>query len=337
MAILVTGAAGFIGFHLSRRLIADGETVLGCDNLNSYYDPALKQARLAQLSALGMTFRQCDLSDQRAVTDLFASQSITRVVHLAAQAGVRYSLENPHAYISSNINGFMQVLEACRAHRVEHLIYASSSSVYGLNQKRPFSEHRGADHPVSLYAATKKSNELMAHSYSHLFAIPTTGLRFFTVYGPWGRPDMAYWSFAERILKREPIVLFNHGHMWRDYTYVDDVIESICRVIPTPPSSASAWSGNAPDPAISSARYRIYNIGNGHPIELGRFVEVLEQTLKIKANISYSTMQEGDVEATEADISDLIRDTGYRPQTSIEVGLRHFCDWFTAYRAQLRS
>jgi len=333
MRVLVTGAAGFIGYHLCRRLLHEGRQVVGADSLNAYYDVTLKQARLAQLNALpGFTFRQIDLVDGPALTALLASHGITHVVHLAAQAGVRYSITNPHAYIHSNITGFLQVLEACRHQGVAHLAYASSSSVYGLNQDLPFSEHRSADHPVSLYAATKKSNEMMAHSYSHIFGLPTTGLRFFTVYGPWGRPDMAYWTFAERILSRLPITLYNHGMMKRDYTYIDDVVEALSRIIARPPSRDPSWSATTPDPASSSAPWRIYNIGNSQPIALRRFVTVLEQTLGIPAEVILSDMQAGDVEATAADITSLDRDIGFAPRTSIESGLERFCRWFTAYR-----
>jgi len=333
MRVLVTGAAGFIGYHLCRRLLHEGRGVVGADNLNAYYDVSLKQARLAQLQALpGFIFRQLDLVDGPAFTALLATHGITHVVHLAAQAGVRYSITNPHAYIHSNITGFLQVLEACRNQGVAHMVYASSSSVYGLNQDLPFSEHRSADHPVSLYAATKKSNEMMAHSYSHIFGLPTTGLRFFTVYGPWGRPDMAYWTFAERILMRLPITLYNHGLMKRDYTYIDDVVEAMSRIIARPPAPDPAWSATTPDPASSSAPWRIYNIGNSQPIALGRFVAVLEQTLGIPAEVILSDMQAGDVEATAADITSLDRDIGFTPRTSIEMGLERFCRWFTAYR-----
>lgn len=331
-AILVTGAAGFIGFHLSRLLLERGEQVVGLDDLNDYYDVTLKEARLAMLQAYpGFLPVRGSLADRPLMEELFARRRFQRVVHLAAQAGVRYSLQNPHAYIESNITGFMNVLEGCRHNGVGHLVYASSSSVYGANGRVPFSEHHSVDHPVSLYAATKKSNELMAHTYAHLFGIPCTGLRFFTVYGPWGRPDMAYFSFTKAILEGRAIDVFNHGRMQRDFTYVDDIVEGIVRVLERPPRPAPAWDPAAPDPAASSAPYRIYNIGNNRPVELGRFIRVLEECLGKKATTNMLPMQPGDVPLTCADIDDLARDTGFAPSTPIETGLARFVAWYREY------
>lgn len=323
--LLVTGAAGFIGFHLCQALLAQGKTVIGIDNLNDYYDPALKQARLKLLTAHeGFTFCTLDLVDHQALNDLFAQHRPTQVINLAAQAGVRYSLENPRAYVDSNLVGFLNVLEACRHYPVEHLIYASSSSVYGANKKIPFSTDDFVDHPVSLYAATKKSNELMAHSYSHLYAIPTTGLRFFTVYGPWGRPDMAYFLFTKAILAGNPIKVFNHGQMRRDFTYVDDVVEGIERLIPQPPTPTADASG-------TTAPYRIFNIGNNQPVTLLNFIETLEACLGKTAEKEFLPMQPGDVPTTYADIDALNAAVGYAPSTPIEVGLSKFVDWYRQY------
>ena len=326
--ILVTGAAGFIGFHLCRRLLSDGFAITGMDNLNDYYDPALKQARLAMLREFpAFSFHQLDLADRDGMRQLFAETQPEIVVHLAAQAGVRYSVENPHVYIESNVVGFLNILEGCRHHKVKHLVYASSSSVYGLNTKMPFSVEDHVDHPASLYGATKKANELMAHSYSHLYGIPTTGLRFFTVYGPWGRPDMAYFSFTKAILAGNPISLFNHGKMKRDFTYVDDIIEGVVRVMRHVPQGM----------AKGAPPYRIYNIGNQNPVELERFVQILEEHLGKKAVIQYMPMQAGDVVATYADVQDLMRDTGFAPSTSLEDGLRHFAKWYGEYYGSVRG
>ena len=326
--ILVTGAAGFIGFHLCRRLLSDGFAITGMDNLNDYYDPTLKQARLAMLREFpAFSFHQLDLADREGMRQLFAETQPEIVVHLAAQAGVRYSVENPHVYIESNVVGFLNILEGCRQHNVKHLVYASSSSVYGLNTKMPFSVEDQVDHPASLYGATKKANELMAHSYSHLYGIPTTGLRFFTVYGPWGRPDMAYFSFTKAILAGNPISLFNHGKMKRDFTYVDDIIEGVVRVMRHVPQGM----------AEGAPPYRIYNIGNQNPVELERFVQILEEHLGKKAVIQYMPMQAGDVVATYADVQDLMRDTGFAPSTSLEDGLRHFAKWYGEYYGSVRG
>lgn len=332
MRILVTGAAGFIGFHLCRRLLARGDTVLGLDNLNSYYDVSLKQARLAQLHPHpGFSFVQADLADRPAVERLFSSEPFELVIHLAAQAGVRYSLENPHAYVDSNLAGFMSILEGCRHAGVKHLVFASSSSVYGANSTTPFSVHQNVDHPVSLYAATKKANELMAHSYASLFSLPVTGLRLFTVYGPWGRPDMAYFSFTKAILEGRPINIFNQGRMQRDFTYVDDIVEGIIRIADRPATANPAWSGTQPDPGSSFAPYRIYNIGNNRPVELLQFIEILEKQLGKTAQKNFLPMQAGDVPATFADIDELAAETGFRPATSLENGIAHFVAWFRSY------
>ena len=335
MRILVTGAAGFIGSHLSHRLLERGDEVLGYDNLNAYYDPALKQARLDRLlPAPGFTFVRAALEDRAALEQAFAGFKPQRVVNLAAQAGVRYSLENPHAYIDSNIVGFTHVLEACRHQGVEHLVYASSSSVYGANRKLPFAVSDSVDHPVSLYAATKKANELMAHTYSHLFGLPTTGLRFFTVYGPWGRPDMALFLFTRNILEGKPIDVFNHGRHTRDFTYIDDIVEGVIRTLDTVPGPDPAFDPVHPDPGSSSAPWRVYNIGNHQPVQLLRYIEVLEDCLGRKAEKRLLPMQPGDVPDTEADVSELQRDTGYAPSTPVETGVAKFVAWYREhYRA----
>ena len=332
-SILVTGAAGFIGFHFAKRLLESGRLVTGVDSVNDYYDPALKEARLAVLSKLpGFQFVRLDLSDRAATRKLFADHSFSTVVHLAAQAGVRYSLQNPDAYVDANLTGFVNVLEGCRHRKIPHLIFASSSSVYGANSKQPFSVHQNVDHPISLYAATKRANELIAHSYSHLFQIPMTGLRFFTVYGPWGRPDMAMFLFASAILDGKPIRLFNHGKMRRDFTYVDDVVEAMVRLIDRVPTANPAWSNDTPDPASSpTAPWRLYNIGNNKPVELSRLVEVLEAELGRKAIKELVGMQPGDVDETRADVDDLMRDVAFHPGTSIEHGVRQFISWYRQY------
>jgi len=330
--VLVTGAAGFIGFHTARRLLARGDQVVGLDNLNDYYDVRLKEARLAQLgNAPGFRFVRLELADETAITALFARERFARVVHLGAQAGVRYSLEAPHAYVRSNVTGTLNVLEGCRLSGIEHLVYASTSSVYGANTHMPFSVHRPADHPLSLYAATKRANELMAHSYSALFGIPTTGLRFFTVYGPWGRPDMALFLFTRNILERKPIDVFNYGHHRRDFTYIEDIVEGVVRTLDKPAAADPHWESDAPDPATSRAPYRLYNIGNHQPVELMRYIEVIEECLGRKAEKNLLPLQPGDVPETFADIEDLVHDVGYRPATPIEVGVKRFVDWFCEY------
>ncbi|MEH1968345.1 MULTISPECIES: NAD-dependent epimerase [unclassified Nostoc] len=330
--VLVTGAAGFIGFHLSQRLLTRGDEVVGLDNLNDYYDVLLKKDRLAQLEEnLGFSFYRLDLADSVTIAKLFAEQRFDVVVNLAAQAGVRYSIKNPHAYVDSNLVGFINILEGCRHSGVQHLVFASSSSVYGANTKTPFSVHDNVDHPVSLYAVTKKANELMAHSYSHLYGLPTTGLRFFTVYGPWGRPDMALFLFTKAILAKQPIDVFNYGRMQRDFTYIDDIVEGIIRVMDKIPEPNIAWSGDAPDPGTSKAAYKIYNIGNNQPVELMRFIEVLEDCLGIKAQKNLLPLQPGDVPVTYADVDDLVKDIGFRPSTPIEVGIERFVAWYCSY------
>jgi UDP-glucuronate 4-epimerase len=332
MKILVTGAAGFIGMHVAQSLMARGDEVVGVDNLNDYYDPNLKLARLRRLEAgSGFRFVRLNLADRPATEELFAAEHCDRVIHLAAQAGVRYSLRNPHAYVESNLVGFMNVLEGCRHHRVQHLVYASSSSVYGGNERMPFSEHDNVDHPVSLYAATKKSNELMAHTYSHLYGLPTTGLRFFTVYGPWGRPDMAYWSFTEAILAGRPIDVFNQGAMRRDFTFIDDVVEGVVRVIDRPAEADPAFDPTAPDPARSRAPYRVYNIGNHQPVPLLEFIGTLERALGKSAEKRFLPMQDGDVVATYADTSELQAAVGFAPSTGLEEGIGRFVSWYREY------
>ncbi len=332
MRILVTGAAGFIGSALSERLLARGDEVLGYDNLNDYYDPTLKEARLARLLPhAGFSFVRASLEDRPALERAFADFRPERVVNLAAQAGVRYSLENPYAYIEANIVGFINVLEACRHGGVGHLVYASSSSVYGANRKLPFSVRDAVDHPVSLYAATKKANELMAHTYSHLYGLPTTGLRFFTVYGPWGRPDMALFLFTRKILAGEPIEVFNHGHHTRDFTYVDDIVEGVIRTLDRVPGPDPAFDPLQPNPGSSSAPYRVYNIGNNQPVQLARYIEVLEEKLGRTAQKILLPLQPGDVPDTCADVEELSRDTGYAPSTPVETGVGRFVDWYRGY------
>ena len=332
MKILVTGAAGFVGFHLSNALLDRQIEVIGLDNLNDYYEPKLKDDRLAILNDReGFSFHKIDLKDKDDVDKLFESERPTHVVHLAAQAGVRYSIENPHAYIDSNLIGTMNILEACRHYPVEHLLYASSSSVYGGNKVAPFSTNHNVDHPVSLYAATKKSNELMAHTYSHLYGIPTTGLRFFTVYGPYGRPDMAYFSFTNKILANESINVFNHGKMERDFTYIDDIVEGIVKLIDKVPQANPEWDESKDDLSTSFAPYKIYNIGNNNPVKLMRFINALESALGVEAEKNYIEMQPGDVVRTYADVSDLERDINFKPSTSIEDGLKKFVDWYKDY------
>ncbi|KAA0891234.1 NAD-dependent epimerase [Oryzomonas rubra] len=330
--ILVTGAAGFIGSHLSKRLLARGDEVVGLDNLNDYYDVRLKYARLKQLETQpGFRFVKASLEDREAIARLFSNERFDKVVNLAAQAGVRYSLQNPHAYIDSNIVGFMNILEGCRHNDVKHLVYASSSSVYGANTLMPFSVHHNVDHPVSLYAATKKANELMAHTYSSLYHLPTTGLRFFTVYGPWGRPDMALFLFTKAILEGKPIDVFNQGKMQRDFTYIDDIVEGVMRATDTTPVPSLSWDSDQPDPGTSYAPYRLYNIGNNSPVELMRFIEVLEDCLGKKAEKNLMPLQAGDVPATYADVDDLMKDVGFKPATSIEEGIGRFVEWYRGY------
>jgi UDP-glucuronate 4-epimerase len=330
--VLVTGAAGFIGFHLTQKLTSLGYNVTGYDNLNDYYDVNLKRSRLAILQAIStFHFEEGDLTDRSKVYNLFASHEFDFVVNLAAQAGVRYSLTNPHAYLESNLHGFLNILEACRHNQIKHLVYASSSSVYGANKKMPFSVHNNVDHPISLYAASKKSNELMAHTYSALYNLPTTGLRFFTVYGPYGRPDMALFIFTKAILEGKPIDIYNYGKMKRDFTYVDDIVEGITRLIPTVPVPDKNWNGLTPDPASSFAPYRIYNIGNNQPVELMAFVEAIEEKLGIKANKNLLPLQEGDVPETYADVQALMDAVDFKPNTSIKQGISNFIDWYKAY------
>lgn len=332
MKVLVTGAAGFIGSTVALRLLRRGDVVHGIDNMNNYYDVSLKEARLARCTGeSNFTFQKIDIVDRQAMHELFAGQSFDAVMHLAAQAGVRYSIENPYAYIDANLVGFGNILEGCRRSKVKHLVFASTSSVYGANTRLPFSEHDNVDHPVSLYAATKKANELMAHSYAHLYGLPCTGLRFFTVYGPWGRPDMALFKFTHGILKGERIPVFNHGRMTRDFTYIDDIVEGVVHTIDRPAAAHTGWSGETPDPATSYAPYRIYNIGNNQPVELMRYVRVLEKALGRKADIEFLPMQNGDVPATYANVDELHNAVGFRPKTPLEEGIRHFVEWYKEY------
>lgn len=329
--ILVTGTAGFIGFHTAAALISSGWRVVGLDDINDYYDVRLKRDRLAQLEGDGFHFEQLDLADRGAVAELFARHRFERVIHLAAQAGVRYSLENPHAYIDANLVGTTNILEGCRHHGCGHLIYASSSSVYGANTQQPFSVHQNVDHPLSLYAATKKACELLAHTYSHLFRLPTTGLRFFTVYGPWGRPDMALFKFTKGIIEGTPIDVYNHGRMKRDFTYVDDVVEAIVRLVDLIPQANPDWNAASPDPATSAAPYRIYNIGNHSPVQLEDFIAAIERAVGKKAIRNLLPMQPGDVPATYADVTDLSDAVGFAPSTSIDEGVARFVDWYRSY------
>ena len=329
---LVTGAAGFIGFHTSQKLLARGDTVVGYDNLVPYYPVEYKHARLKQIAReKNFSFMQADLTDRDRLRKLCEHENFDVVINLAAQAGVRYSLENPHAYVEANVVGFVNILEACRHSGVKHLVYASSSSVYGANTNNPFSVHHNVDHPISLYAATKKANELMAHTYSHLFGLPTTGLRFFTVYGPWGRPDMALFLFTKAILSGKPIDVFNNGQMRRDFTFVDDIVEGVVRTADHIPTGNPNWSGDHPDPATSKAPYKVYNIGNNQPVELLYLIETLEKCLGKTAEKNFLPMQPGDVPATYADVDDLIRDVGFKPATPIETGVARFVEWYRSY------
>ena len=332
MRVLVTGTAGFIGSHVAIRLLERGDEVIGFDNLSDYYDVGIKKARLARFADHpNYTHIQADLADRASVEAVFATHQPQRVVHLAAQAGVRYAAQNPHVYVSSNVTGFLHILEGCRHHAVEHLVFASTSSVYGANTRMPFSEHQSTEHPLTLYAATKKANEMMAHSYAHLYGIPSSGLRFFTVYGPWGRPDMALFLFTKAILAGETIKVFNHGRHKRSFTYVDDIVEGVIRTLDVIATANPDWQGAAPDPASSNVPYRIYNIGNEQPVELLRYIEVLEDCLGSKANMEMLPLQAGDVPDTEADVSELIRAVDYRPRVSVEEGVRNFVEWYRGY------
>jgi UDP-glucuronate 4-epimerase len=332
MKILLTGAAGFIGSHVAQKLLARGDEVVGLDNLNDYYDPNLKRARLANLEKQPkFRFVKMDLADQGGMKALFSREKFQRVIHLAAQAGVRYSLENPQAYIDSNVTGTLNVLEGCRYNNAEHLVFASTSSVYGLNTNMPFTPHKGVDHPLSLYASTKRANELMAHNYAALFKLPVTGLRFFTVYGPWGRPDMALFLFTKNILEGKPIDVFNHGNHKRDFTFVEDIAEGVVRACDRVATPNAQWSGDNPDPATSSAPFRIYNIGNNAPVDLSKYISTLEDCLGKKAIKNLLPLQAGDVPDTFADVEDLVRDVGYKPATPVEVGIRRFVDWYLEY------
>ena len=332
MKVLVTGAAGFIGMHVCERLLARGDDVVGVDNLNDYYDVALKEARLARLTPdPRFRFFRLDIADREGIAALFAAERPQRVINLAAQAGVRYSLENPHSYVDSNVVGFVNILEGCRHNGVEHFVYASSSSIYGGNERMPYSEHDNVDHPVSLYAATKKANELMAHTYSHLFRLPTTGLRFFTVYGPWGRPDMAYFLFTKAILAGRPIDVFNHGKMRRDFTYIDDITEGVIRVLDRTPQADPGFDRQTPDPAASWAPYRVFNIGNNQPVDLMVFITALEQALGKTATKNFLPMQDGDVPATYADTTEIVREVGFSAGTPVDEGIRRFVEWYRSY------
>ena len=332
MKTLITGVAGFIGMHCALRLLERGDEVVGIDNLNDYYDVVLKQERLSRLRPhVKFNFHQIDIADRDSMANFFASEKPDRVIHLAAQAGVRYSLINPYAYIDANLQGFMNIIEGCRHHQVGHLVYASSSSVYGGNETMPFSEHDNIDHPLSLYAATKKSNELMAHTYSHLYNLPTTGLRFFTVYGPWGRPDMALFKFADAMLKNKPIDVFNDGNMVRDFTYIDDIVEGVVRVLDKPATPDANFDALRPDPAASTAPYRVFNIGNGSPTPLMDYIRALETALGVKGRKNFMPMQPGDIPATSADTSELCNWVGFQPDTPIIDGVQKFADWFLAY------
>lgn len=332
MKVLVTGTAGFIGSHVAIKLLERGDEVIGLDNLSDYYDVSLKQARLDRLKAYpGYVHVQGDLADRAAVEAVFVGHKPRRVVNLAAQAGVRYAALNPHVYVSSNVTGFLHILEGCRHHGVEHLVFASTSSVYGANTDMPFSEHQSTEHPLTLYAATKKANEQMAHSYAHLYGLPCTGLRFFTVYGPWGRPDMALFLFTKAILEGQPIKVFNNGHHKRSFTFIDDIAEGVVRTLDRPPTGNTNWDGNHPDPATSKAPYRLFNIGNEQPVELLRYIEVLEACLGRKATMELLPLQAGDVPDTEADVSELIEHIGYRPGVSVEEGVSRFVDWYRDY------
>jgi len=332
MKVLVTGAAGFIGSHVSHILLDRGDVVVGLDNLNDYYDVNLKLARLARLEAKpNFSIAKIDLADRTAMEALFAKEKFDKVVHLAAQAGVRYSIENPHVYVDSNIIGFLHILEGCRHHHVQHLVYASTSSIYGANEAMPFSEHNSANHPLTLYAATKKANELMAHSYSNIFGMPTTGLRFFTVYGPWGRPDMALFLFAKNIIEGKPINVFNHGNHTRDFTFVDDIANGVVAAMDHNAQPNLQWDGFNPDPATSKVPWRVYNIGNNQPVKLMRYIEVLEDCLGKKAELNLLPLQPGDVPDTYASVDNLVKDVGYKPATPVEEGVRRFVDWYRAY------
>jgi UDP-glucuronate 4-epimerase len=332
MKFLVTGAAGFIGFHTAQLLLERGDEVVGLDNLNDYYDVSLKEARLSQLQQrANFRFAKLDLADRSGMQELFAREQFARVIHLAAQAGVRYSLQNPLAYVDSNVVGFANVLEGCRHNGVEHLVYASTSSVYGANTKMPFSVHQNVDHPLSFYAATKKANELMAHTYAYLYKLPVTGLRFFTVYGPWGRPDMALFLFTKNILAGKPIDVFNYGNHRRDFTYIDDIAQGVVRAADRVATANAQWDGDDPDPGTSKAPYRLYNIGNNQPVELGRYIECIERSLGRKAQKNLLPLQPGDVPDTFADIEDLVHDVGYRPATPVEVGVERFVRWYLGY------
>ena len=337
MKVLVTGAAGFIGYHTAQALLERGDEVVGIDNLNPYYDPALKRQRLERLARPAFRFEAVDLADRAAMSALFAGGGFDRVVHLAAQAGVRYSIENPEAYVDSNLVGFINVLEGCRAQRVGHLVYASTSSVYGANTRMPFSESQGTAHPLSLYAATKKANEMMAHSYAAIHGLPSTGLRFFTVYGPWGRPDMALFLFTERILAGRPIQVFNRGRHRRDFTYIDDIVRGVVAAVDRIATADPAWDSDAPDPGTSRVPYRIYNVGNRAPVELMRYIEVLEECLGRKAEKEFLPLQRGDVPETASDLTRIERDLDFHPSTPIEVGVRRFVDWYLAHYAARRA